>query len=252
MISWFLVLYSTFFIGLASAKTLNIGYFNVAPHIFYDEHTKQLRGSLYDFFNDHIAKELGVNFKWNAKPMSIPRQFVALREGKLDICLVFAKNSEREQFLYFPENSFFSSRPSLTFLKGHPISKVDSIEDIMNLNIGYMSKGFISPFMRDGRVKFTKITNASAIRQNFKKLLSGRVHAVYNPESPPLIYHAMKMKVEDKVKYIYLPEKVPLFTVFSKKLDRELVDKYDKIFNKINGKKKYLELLAKYIDTSKL
>lgn len=235
-----------------SGETVRVAYFITSPHVIIEEGTGKLGGACVELFEKVIAPEMGVTVKWESAASSIPRQLDQLERGEADVGLVFAKNDERMKILKYPQNPYFVSKPTLAFLKNHPIEKIDKVEDILGLVIGYGTKAYISPFMRDERIKFDLVTTPNWMDLNLKKLLSGRNDAMYQPERSSFLYYMRKQKLEDRIKLISLPETAELYTTFSKKAGADLAERYDRAFEKVGGTARYVEILSKYLDTDRL
>lgn len=235
------------------AESLIAGYFITSPHVIVEPGSEKLAGGAsVEFFEKYIAPEMGITVVWAQSASSIPRQLKQLEDHEIDVGLVFAKNEERAKILNYPENPFFISHPTLAFLKDHPIDKIEKTEDILDLIIGYGGKAYISPFMRDPRIKFDIITTPDWMDVNLRKLLGRRNHAMYQPERSSFLYYIKKQRLEDKIKLISLPETAGLYTTFSKKVDKSLVERYDRAFEKVNGRELYIKILSKYLDINKL
>jgi polar amino acid transport system substrate-binding protein len=236
------------------SKTLSISYFVVPPHITYDYKSAEVSGAAYDFLNQKIAPEMGVEFVWEQYPIPVPRQLRMLKKGQIDASIIFAKNDERSQIAQYPHSSFYDSRPVLALLKCHPLNQVRNVEDILDLDIGYNYQGYLSPFMKDKRIHLSNISHKDWITQNLRKLLKRRIDAMYVVEAPPILYAARRYNSGNKIKLIYLPEpKIPIFTVFSKKAAPDLKDKYDAAFKKVGGRSTYYkQFLGKFIDPDNL
>jgi hypothetical protein len=195
---------------------------------------------------------MGVTVKWTERTMSIPRILIQFRKKRLDASLVMAKNTEREKIAYYPEFAFIESGPVLALLKDHSLKEVKDLDDILKLDIGYGQGAYLSPFMRDERIKFNMISRPNWIEFNFNKLIHGRQEAFYLPERPAMLYLAQKNDVEKDIKIINLPEKTRLYTIFSRNSNKNLVKRYEQSFRKVNGEATYLKYLSKYININRL
>ena len=232
------------------AEPVRVGYFAVPPHVI--EEDGSITGACVDFFEKKIAPQMGVTVIWSKKTMSIPRILIEFQNKRLDACLVMAKNVEREKISYYPKVSFIESGPVLALLKDHPLKEVKTLDDILNLNIGYGQGAYLSPFMRDERIKFNKISRPDWIEFNFKRLIHGRIDAFYLPERPTMLYLAKKNNAEEDIKIINLPERTKLYTIFSRNLNENLVKRYEQAFRKVDGEATYLKFLSKYININRL
>ena len=243
---------STLIFPCAHAESVRVGYFIASPHVIIEPESGKLTGACVEFFEKHIAPEMGITVEWAKNATSIPHQLNQIKNQQLDASLVFAKNEERAKILNYPENPYFASHPTLAFMKGHPIKTIEKPEDISGLLIGYGEKAYISPFMKDKRITFDLVSTPDWVDVNLRKLLSGRNDAMYQPERVSFLYYMRKRKLEDKIKLISLPETVRLYTTFSKKADKSLAERYDHAFKKINGSELYLKILSKYVDINQL
>lgn len=234
------------------SESLRVGYFITSPHVVIEEEDRRLNGASVEFFEKLIAPEMGVTVIWEKNASSIPRQLEQLEKNMIDVGLVFAKNEERAKILNYPANPFFVSKPTLAFLKDHPIQKIDKAEDLSGLTIGYGTKAYLSPFMRDTRITFDMVTTPNWMDLNWRKLLAGRNDAIYQPERSSLLYYIRKHHLEGKIKLISLPEQTALYSAFSKKADPLLAERYDRAFEKIKGTSSYIRLLSNYLDVNGL
>ena len=232
------------------AESIRVGYFNVPPHVIEEEGA--VTGACVDFFKKEIVPQMGVTVIWAKTAMSIPRLLAELRKKRLDVVLVMAKNAEREKISYYPEVPFMESGPVLALLKDHPLKKVSNLDDILALTIGYGKGAYLSPFMRDERIKYIKISRPNWIEINFKRIVNGRIDAFYLPEFPTMLYLAKKYNTEDDIKIISLPETTKLYTIFSRNLNQDLVKRYEQAFRKVGGEITYLRYLSKYININRL
>ena len=235
--------------GLLFAESIRVGYFNVPPYVWKAKESSELTGASVEFL-EKIAPEMGVNIIWGATAVSVARQLFQLEHNELDAALVCAKNPERARVWDFPRHAFLETSPVLAVLKHHPLRQVRRVDDLLGLKIGYVHKAFLSPFMRDKSIKLEMLSHNDPIIANLTKLLAGRIDAQYQPDMPPLIFCAKHLNAQDQVKIIGLPEKILLYTVFSKKAGGDLAARYDRAFEKVGGMQTYLKVLSKYIDVS--
>jgi ABC-type amino acid transport substrate-binding protein len=234
------------------AESIRLGYLNLPPEIMKKEGVVKPEGALVRFWEERIAPEMGVDLIWAEHPTSLDRHLFQLERNEVDAGVILAKVPERLRFLDYPRNPFLETSPCLALLKNHPLREVHKVEDVLGLRIGTMGKAFISPFMRDRRIKFEFVYTDDATVQVFKKLLAGRIDAHYQLGVPALLYLARILDAEDKIKIVRLPEKTVVYTAFSKKADRDLAARYDRAFEKVGGMKTFIECYAEYLDIGKL
>ena len=235
-----------------SAETIRIGYFSAPPFAFKDKQTDALKGASVDFLEKFIAPQMGVEIIWAEKAMSVPRLMSMLENHELDAAAYLGFRQDRLSILTYPIHPYYETQPVLAFLKDHPIERIQTIDDIAGLKIGYSSKSFLSPLMRDNRINFEFVTTGNTILLNLRKLLDKRIDAQYQPESPILLYYAKHLHAEDKIKILRLPEKkIKVYTAFSRKSDNTLAQRFDRAFLKIGGKEIFLKILSEYIEEGK-
>ena len=234
-------------------QEIKIAYFKTSPFIIYDREEREMTGgALYEFLEQHIGPEMGVKFIWERAPSSIPRQMDSLENKSVDAIALLTYTHERAQKYAFTATPFLMSVPALAVLKSNKIERVEKVEDILSLKIGYGRDTHLSPFMRDERINFELISSSNFIEQNFHKLMLSSIDAVYAPDIASHLGAIRRLKYEDDVKVIKLPEKESAFhVVFSKDLE-QLAVRYDEAYDKIDGERIFMQILSKYVDISKL
>lgn len=229
-------------------EKITVSYFNVSPHVIYNFGTEKIEGgAVYDFLENHIAPEMDIDLVWDSTPTSIPRQIKFLENREKDCAALLIFTASRAQDLLFTAKPYAYSYSAIAVPASDPIEHINTVEDILSHRIGYGQNAFLCSFMKDERLKLDLIASSNYNEQNFRKLLAGRINAVYTPDIPSLMMVIKKMNIEDKVKIIKLPG-IParLYVVFSKKR-QDLKKKYDKAFDKIGGRNVYTRILNSYI-----
>lgn len=234
-------------------QEIKIAYFNVSPFVIYNtEEDKLTGGALYEFLEQHMGPKMGVKFVWARSPSSIPRQLRAIEDKSVDAIALLTYTPERSQEYAFTAVPFFLSSPGIAVLKSNEIERVEEVEDILSFRIGYARDSYLSPFMRDKRINFDLITSSNFNEQNIYKLVLSHIDAVYTPDVASLLGVIKKLKYEDDIKVIKLPEKESAFhVVFSKDLE-SVTERYNEAFDQIDGKSVFMQIMSKYVDISKL
>ena len=237
---------------ISDNNSIKIAYFNVDPHVYLDEKTGEIKGAVYEMIEKHISKEMGIKFIWDKEPTNVPRQLKILETEKNYASAVLILTPDRQKKYNFTEKPYFLSQSAIAVLKNNKLNKISKIDDIIEMKIGYAQKNVITPFMKDERLNFDLLSDPNYQVLNYEKLLNNRLDAVYLPDKAALLALASRMNIENKIKVINLPENPsPFYIVFSKGSE-DILEKYNKAFNKLNGQKLYLNILKKYLDTSKL
>jgi polar amino acid transport system substrate-binding protein len=233
-------------------KEIKIAFFNVPPHIYMDEQTGQMKGAVYDLLENYIAPEINVKFIWDANPSAIPRQVKMLEKEKEYASALLIYTPERAQEFIFPQDAYGSGQTALCLLKSDKLDKVTKVEDIAALTIGYGENATISPFMKSDKIKFELVSTSNFNEVNFKKLQVKRIDAVYTPDKASLLFFMKQMNLEKEFKIVDLPEKPSTYNIVFTQSLKDVAERYNQAFKKLNGKKLYLKLLSKYVDTSRL
>lgn len=238
--------------GHRAHDPISVGYFSAPPHVFLDEKTRQLRGAIYELLENHIAPEIGVQLQWDTDPTTIPRQLQTLKSPKKYIACLLLLVPERLAYSLFSKEPYYYGTSVIVVHKSNPLKEVKNASDISHMVFGYSQNVHITPFMRDPAIKLDKIGNPNYHEINMKKLLAHRIDGIYGPGKASTLLFLQEHGVTDKFRLIDLPEKPsPFHVVFSKNL-KEMVEKFDRAFQKLGGRKFYLEILNNYIDISKL
>lgn len=227
-------------------------FFGAPPHIVVDPKTQRPTGPVFELMETYVAPALGVKFDWQLTP--IPRQLKAIEDGQTVASAWLAYTAERAatKNLLFTAKPYFPDAPGLAVTKSSRVDTIRTIDDILGLKIGYTSGAFLSPFMQDPRIHWDLTPGADFYPITFKKLLAGRVNAIYAGSSATLFYEVRQLNLGNDVHIVFLPEKkTEHFLVFSSKL-KDLADRYNKAFDEKDFRAVYLKLLNQYMDTSVL
>lgn len=234
------------------ADEIKISYFVTYPHITFDQATGKLGGPLYEMIQNHIAPAMGDTFVWAKSPSTVPRLLDSLEKNQTDVVALMVYTADRAKAFCLSEKPFYKGCSGVAVLSNNPLTKVTSADDLLNLKIGYAKDTFVSAFMQDERLKFDNVNDPNFLEINMKRLIEGSIQASYLPDNAGLLYFVKKLKADDKVKVLRLPENPAPFHVFFTKTSADKRDRFNKAYNKVNGSELYLQLLAKYLDVSKL
>ncbi len=236
----------------AGASSMKIGYFVLEPHIFPSGPDGKAKGALVDFFKQKIATESGVAIKWIG-PLPPTRILHYLKTGELDGVCLLLKSMKRERFLFYADKVIYRAPPVLVFLEGHPLDEIQSMDDIIDLKIGYALGIQPSSFMRSARLKeFDKAPGTDWIKNSLMKLNRGRIDAVHSPDPATILYNSKQMNLRDRIKVLTLPEPpIEFYMAFSKSSSRgrALLEQYNRLAEKMEDVDAvYTEYLRKYTE----
>lgn len=231
---------------------IRVGYFVAPPHIIYDRRTNKLSGAAFDLIENYIAPATGIKFDWEFEPSTIPRQLISLQRGKRYISILLIFVQDRVKFLIYSLKPYYYGQSIILVHKDNPLRKINSIHDIMHLVVGYAQNAYMTPFMRNPRIKFDLIANPNYHGINLEKLSKKRIGCVYSPGKGSMLIHLKNQNRSDEFRIIDLPEiPSPFHAAFSKDLAKEAVQ-FDKAFARLGGKALYIDILKNYIDVTKL
>ena len=246
-----------FFLSLTTmgmAKEMTVAYFLSYGHIGIDHGTNKVQGPLVELLNAYIGPEMGVAFTWQAKPSNVPRIISSMEHNRVDLTPLLVYTRERAKKMRFTDKPYYWSQSALVVPKDSNLTAITRLEDILEITIGYAKGTYISPFMRDPRVRFEMNSIGNYMVSNMKKVQRGRIDAAYAPDKVGLLKTIMELGMEKELRCINLPEeRVPFYVVFSATdAADDWVAKYNAAFDKLKADKLYLRLLSKHLDTSQL
>ena len=217
--------------GLVMAEDARVGVFVHAPNVYQDERTREAYGPSVEYIKA-VLKEMGYTPVISVLP--IARVFRWLESGEIDVTLEVGRSAERERFLFYPEEPAYVMKPALAFLVENKISKINSIDDVRGMTIGFLSGATsVGDFFSSDptAVKFDLISGDTWLQQNLSKLLAGRIDAAMDQNPYSYLAEAKNRGVAGKIKVIELPGKgTDAYVVFSRKSPKgqAMVQAYNK------------------------
>ncbi len=228
------------------AETIKIGYFKLEPHtmVVDGKHT----GALVDYWEKYLAPAMNVKVEWEG-PIPPLRLMKKLETGDINVIALLAKNKERAKKFDYPETSFYRMTSAIAVAKDNPLNKINTIEDIIEMKMGFFKKGFKPPVMRDPRIKWEYVNATDWKILNLRKVLKKRLDAAFDAENNTLLYEINKYGFGDKMKVLLIPGTFAgAYSLFSKQDKGRFVNKYNKIHKKVMKKMKYEKLLTEYLN----
>lgn len=242
-----IILFFLLQISPLKAETLTLGYFVLGPHIYANADGKAL-GPLPEFLTEHIGPAMGVKFSLVNMPLA--RILKDVKEGRIAGAALFGFTKERGLVFAYPNNSFISMHPVLVVLNNHPLTKVETVDDIANFSIGYVKDAIVSPFMQNDGIVFSNIYGSNTWERNMQRLLKGHIDAAYSPIEVNMSYVASRLNIREKVRIMRLPEApMKLYSLFSKHeqfIHADLAKRYDEAFERIDGNALYNNIFTKH------
>lgn len=240
------------FANVATAeKPIKMGYFFLPPHHYIDSDSSKPIGSGINLF-ETLASKMGSTVKW-VGPFPIVRLFRKIESGEIDGTISIPKFDELMKNLYFTKKQIFNAKPILIVRKETFPGKLNSVESIKGWQIGTLlsETDIYTPFIDENRNMITlhKLGNDNWAELNLKKLLIGRLDAVFDRNQFTVPFIAATMKVDSQIKVLYIPDTpTPLYICFSKasKRGQILTKKFDSALSQLNFN--YEQMAQKEID----
>ena len=205
------------------AEKIRMGYFELPPHCHTektDPNNKTAKGGMVAYF-EKVASEMGHETEW-VGPLPLPRLSKYLQEGTVDGTVGFPKLPKFEEFLDYPESHVFVGQPTLVVRKESALDEIRSADDIKGYRIGIVksASGQYAPIIDDNRdlLIVEELGTDGWVEQNIRKLLAGRLDALFDRQERTIPYVAKKLGLEEQIKVLAIPgPPTPFYVVFSKR-----------------------------------
>lgn len=232
----------------ASAEVIKMGYFELPPHFHTNTTDGKPTGAFISYF-EKIASEAGCETEW-VGPLPLPRLTKYLEEGKIDGTVGFPKFPKFENFLYYPDSHIFIGQPTLIVRKENPLTQILSAENIKGYRIGVVksSSGKYTPLIDSNSdlIKLEELGGDAWVEQNLKKLIGGRLDALYDRQPYTIPFVAKVLNLDTHIKILTIPDPpTPLYIVFSKHSEqgKKFLEQCNPVIRKLNLN--YEDLLGK-------
>lgn len=230
----------------SDAQTLRVGFFTIEPHTIV-ESPGNYGGAAVEYFLQ-LTKAMGIDdVRFQELPLA--RLVEELEKDMLDAILFLAKNPERERLFRYPDVPYYMGQSGVAVAASSSLQSISAIDDLLPLRIGMLARGYLSPFMQDERLKFDPVSGNTPILQNLKKLVAGRVDAVYVPDLAVIQFEAYRNGYDDtQVRFLPLPEPATAnYTVFSQRSAALYLSQYEEALQELEKTLPYEQFLQEYI-----
>jgi len=226
-----------------SAKQLKVGIGNIHYPPYYFVEDGVLRGAVIEVAQQ-IAKQLGHTLIFEKYPW--PRIQRYLRQGKIDMVLLYFKTPQRERFAIYTDLPHIYDVSYLAIKKGHSIDFDGDLSKLQRYKFGNI-RGYSHGANYDSATTLSK-HHANDEKQLIRMLLKGRIDlAVTNKAVRSL--HAKKYGVLHELHFLTPPIDVaPAYFAFSKarKDSVELANQFSQQVEILLKTEQYQKILAKY------
>lgn len=196
-----------------TAQTLTVGYFISEPRMFPGP-TGAAAGVNIEYMKA-IAHRMGIK-QVTFTVLPLKRLLEDLKDGKIDASLAQVKTPEREKLYVFPRNPLYTSQPGLVVMRSGPVKKIETIDDILGIRIGYSGGAALTPFMQNDRLQVQYLYQIDAGEAQIRQLALGRIDAVFTPSTWTMAYYVKKYGDERTMTILPLPDSpVGWYTAFS-------------------------------------
>jgi len=189
-----------------------------------------------------VLKRMGYDLKVRWLPWV--RCLEMIKAKKADILLDAAKNDERMEYLYFPDEPVSFMANVFFFLKGRNI-KFEKPEDIKGLTVAYIEGYYYEDELKKLPVKLERVYNLVGA---FRMLLRGRVDLVIDDVNVGL-FRAKQLGILDKIDYTKKPVTriVPMYMAFARKPGYDkLAKEFSEELRKFKKTKEYFKIVRNY------
>jgi polar amino acid transport system substrate-binding protein len=230
----------------AQSTTLRMGGFIVAP-LMLSGPSGEMRGALPDYINAELAPQTQrLRFVW-VPPMSFPRAVPSLREGHIDVLMMYGAEAAVLQGFRRFDWVYLQSRAQLAVRPASSLQAIDAIEQLAHLEIGWIANSRLPPELDGLPIKWQLTTGQNWQRINLRKLNAGRIDAAYfaNPYSPS--YLAQQEGIA--IRLLPLPLPARTFTMaYSLSADPAAIAEFDRLAQQTFKGERFRRFLANYRD----
>jgi len=212
-----------------------MAWFSLPPHVFAPIGDGPPTGPTIALF-EAIASRMGKRVEWIG-PIPLNRLGQEQQTGELGIdgTILHMRTPVTAKLLLFPSRPYFVAAPSLGLRADNPLSKIEGIKDIAGYRIGFVKtlSSNYPPFLAENRdlIVIDELSGEDWTARNLRKLLEGRLDAVYERNQYNLPYAATIAGIGDRIKVVPLPmEPIGHYFVFHKTSPRAqaLLEAYER------------------------
>lgn len=221
---------------------LRIGGIVVAPFTTGSA-TGPIGGALPDFIRKEIAPGSGMEFVWLA-PMSFPRAMQSLREGSMDLMLIYSDvTNDTPKDLGVFSWSYISTHPQLAVMRNSSLAEIKHLSDMQGMSIGWLGGSAIPDELVPLAIKWQLVYEPNWQAINLRKLASGRMQAAFFGNEYSAMYFAREEHVDIRLVPLPMPEQ-PFSFAYSSKTDPKLIAQFDKLAAKAFAADRFKKYLA--------
>ena len=196
---------------------MKMAYFNHYPHTYETDVDGKPAGAAVRYV-EAVAKEMGVKVEW-VGPLPYKRVLHYNKTGFVDGFVLSIKEDDFFEYNLLTDKPYHSVETILVLRKAYPLNEITDGDDIKGFTIGWLVEEYLSPFMAKNKhnIEFDYVKSDTHWEQQLRKLLVGRIDAVYDLNQYTLPGIAKKMGIAEQIKVLKLPDKpIDIYVAFSK------------------------------------
>lgn len=229
----------TFVVGLgfllpllvSGAEPIKAGYFTNKPHMYLNDTSGKAQGALVRHF-EAVAAKMGQAVEW-VGPLPLIRYASYLKAGIIDVGASVVMLPELQDIVYYGAQPVNLARTVFVVRKENPLTRITSIQDVAGYRVGWLANippmKFVQEHLAHLRMDYMASSDDMNV-QSIRKLLLGRLDAIYEQNAYSLLFSAAELHLQDQLKVLPLPEPpMPVYVGFSQKSPRGrlLAEQYD-------------------------
>ncbi|WP_413612988.1 substrate-binding periplasmic protein [Bdellovibrio sp. HCB-110] len=224
----------------AAVENVSVGIYDLPPHMIIAKDNTP-HGAVPEFFQKYVFKDPSLSVRWN--PAQFSRIMVDLENGRLDMAVLVAKNSDRERKFIFSNTPLYKTRSGIVVKKNGKLQKIESIHSLNGLQLGHDLGSIVPTYFKNSGVQFQFVSGEDYFSRTLSLLRSGRIDGFFVPTWSHGAYQLKKSKLSSEFSILEIPSgALDLYVVFGKKTDAKVIQTVNVALK--NHHQKYLKILS--------
>jgi ABC-type amino acid transport substrate-binding protein len=212
-------------------KTLRIAGFPLEPYVMENAAGGEATGAVIRYWKEYLGPRMGYKLEVSG-PFPINRVEAMLKNGEIDVAVLFTKIPARDALFKYPEHPFAEVACGVSVLPNSPIKAITKPDDFFGMRIGYIEGAFVPPFFKDPRIAFDTIATGLDYREvGFNRLIAGRVDVLLEINMVSIQYYINTHGYRNRVRLMPVPiPETPVYSIFRRTPEGErLAREYDAV-----------------------
>lgn len=224
----------------AAVENVSVGIYDLPPHMIIAKDNTP-HGAVPEFFQKYIFKDQNLRAQWN--PAQFSRIMVDLENGRLDMAILVAKNSDREKKFTFSSMPLYKTRSGIVVKKNGKLQKIESINSLHGLQLGHDLGSIVPAYFKDSGVQFQFVSGEDYFSRTLSLLRSGRIDGFFVPTWSHGAYQLKKANLTSEFSILEIPSgALDLYVVFGKTANAKVIQSVNLALK--NHRQKYLKILS--------